>query len=146
MSLLLAACHEQAPSTTRLPGTLRLSSDTAGVLVDGAARAMTCGIDTTTAIVAVGDAWAAAISMRVTQGDGTRELSAAPSFAQPGSAVVALRSLGDSLHAWLSSEGTVRVAIGDSVSGTFEATVMRDSFSMRVSGEFSAPELLQGCP
>lgn len=138
--MFLAACgDEAAPRAGEPQGSFILAGDS-GTLLEAPARATTCTRDTTTAIVAVGDAWAAAVSLRAPAlSADARELQVTSTIEQPGRAVVAVRSLGDSLFAWISTDGLVRLRGGDSLAGTFEATIARDSLTMRVSGEFAAP-------
>lgn len=149
--LSLAACEGRAPETVALPGRLTVNADSGGPLLDAPARALVCARDTTAAVVAVGDQWAGAVSMRVQLSDSQPHeaelLTIQSSLDRHRAAMVALRAVGDSLYAWVADSGVVSVERGDSVlSGSFSVRARRDSLTIHLTGAFSVPVAAQQCP
>lgn len=112
---------------------------------------MICARDTTAAIVSVGDQWAGAVSMRVVVADSephpSTSLQIQPSLDRHEAAMVALRSTGDSLFAWVADSGSVLLDTGDTLlSGRFDVRARRDSQTTRLRGTFTVPRPVQACP
>lgn len=148
---LLGACGERVPAAIPLPGRLTATADPGGELLDAPARAVVCARDTTAAIVAVGDQWAGAVSMRVVVADSephpSTSLQIQPSLDRHEAAMVALRSTGDSLFAWVADSGSVLLDTGDTLlSGRFDVRARRDSLTIRLRGTFTVPRPPQACP
>lgn len=146
--LLAISCNDSSPQTATLErGTMRIEREGGAVLLDAPARAMACARDTTLAIVAVGEEWGAALSIRLLLPvDSPLTVPVLTHINRPRSAMVALRTLGDSLHGWSGVGGTVRLDTGSALAGSFDATFRRDTTTMQASGRFSSPRPADRCP
>jgi hypothetical protein len=91
------------------------------VLVDGPAAAARCPADSTLAVAVVGREWAAAFSVRAPWPTDSARIVPAGQTLGPGTAVVALRPLSDSLAiALVSARGSLTIEPGPQLAGSFD--------------------------
>lgn len=138
-ALLLAACGRDRDANDA-PGVLSLMRDSLPLL-SATATASRCPADSTIAVVALGPAWTAALSMRVAwPADTARELPVAATAGAMATAVVAARPVADSIGpALVAGRGTVHLAAGAPLSGWFEAMAATQPGapdSVRLEGHF----------
>ena len=143
--LFLLACRdsEDAPpaATPGVGGALRVSRGGVEVLA-AAARGAYCPDDTTLALVAVGDRWTAALSLRTPWPAAAADtFTVVAAAGGAGSARAAVRPVSQEVGmALVGARGLVRLRPGRTASGTFDFTAptgpgSRDS--VRVTGTFA---------
>jgi len=148
IALIAASCAEPERQVSRpVHGSMMVRDSAGSVLVNGPAQALACRRDSTLAVLAVGDRWAAAVSIRlVLPPDSVARLTIARDLNRIATAMVAIRSLDDSLIAWSGQSGTLRLTSGDSIHGEFESVVKRDSVEGGLSGRFTTIIPADRCP
>jgi len=110
-------------------------------LVDVRASAVFCTGDSVLVVLALDRAWGAGLALRTPfPGHASRTLTVGPALGADGSAVIALRAVGDSVRsALVLSSGRMTLAAGRGASGSFAAALPpRDSGSgpQRFAGAF----------
>jgi len=117
------------------------------VLLQAPVRAMACSRDTTVAIAAVTDEWAAALSLRILLPlDSPRTFPILNHLDRLRSGMLGMRSLGDSLHGWSADRGNIHLDSGAVFSGSFDALMRHDTSTMQITGRFSVPIPSNRCP
>ena len=133
-----AACRGR-PAQEDVGGnlTLRRISPNATTLVDAPVRARYCPRDSVLWLVAVGDRWTAALSMR-TGRPWSAHFTVAGRLGGLDSAAIGARPIADSIGtAIIAQRGTIDLE-GDSVRGRFRFDTKVDSAMQRYSGTFRA--------
>ena len=137
---VLAGCRRGAAPAADARGhlVLKRESPRPATLVDAAARVRYCARDSVLWLVAVGDRWTGAISMRTAQPFG-RHFVIGPGLAGLDSAAIAARPIADSVGpAVIANRGTLEVSGRDSLAGRFTFETGTDSAVQHFSGTFTA--------
>jgi len=149
--LLVAACRSGNGRAADRPGRLRLSRTAphAGVLLDQAAVARFCALDSTLSIVAVGQDWSAAVALRSAWPLATTSFPVASPLGAAGSGAVAARPITDTTEiALIGGSGTITVTPGEVLAGRLTVDVSADSgATIRLDGRFEDLTVrMDGCP
>lgn len=152
--LAAAACSDRAAETSEASGNFALTvmAPQRAVLIDAPVVARYCESDTVLSIWARQGRWIAAMALRTRWPfDSARALPVSAVTEQPGTAMLALRPLGDSIHtAAIAQSGTVNLEPGQTLDLRFDVTVLPvapATDTAHWSGHVAGVKVdLHGCP